>query len=170
MNSVFLFSYRSFTNYCVVPMADIQVLSCNAGRIDQALARQWIEVALGTHPAVNVTANYIWVLMWVLILFQWFFHEHLWGSGAAFIKASWTHGPTIMFMPFTRTGMCTRWCISTQIQKVPTMGKRWGNLGGGLGIHWTCRWSVSILGMWYFFQKMSYFLINIISRWLSGDT
>jgi hypothetical protein len=44
-------------------MADIRVLSSNAGRIDQALARQWIEAALGTQPAVNIAANYIWVLM-----------------------------------------------------------------------------------------------------------
>jgi len=63
MNGVFLFSSWSFTNYYVVPMADIRVLSRNAGRIDQALARQWIEAALGTHPAVNIAANYIWVLM-----------------------------------------------------------------------------------------------------------
>jgi hypothetical protein len=63
MNGVFLFSSQSFANYCVVPMADIRVLSRNAGRIDQALARQWIEAALGTQPAVNIAANYIWVLM-----------------------------------------------------------------------------------------------------------
>ena len=63
MNGVFLFSSRSFANYCVAPMTDIRVLSRNAGGIDQAVARQWIEAALGTHPAVNVAANYIWVLM-----------------------------------------------------------------------------------------------------------
>ena len=64
-----LFSAWSFTNSCVTPMADIWVLSCNAGGIDQGLARGLIEVALGRHPAVNVAANYIWVLMWVPILF-----------------------------------------------------------------------------------------------------
>ena len=170
MNGVFLFSSRSFANYCVAPMTDIRVLSRNAGRIDQALARQWIEAAMNTHPAVNVAGNYIWVLMWVLILFQQFFHERLWGSGVAFMKASWTHGATIVFVPFARMDMRTRRCMSTQIRKVPTMGTRWGNLGGGLGICWTWRWSVSILGTWYFLWTISHFLINIIYRWLSGDT
>ena len=44
-------------------MADIRVLTRNAGGIDQGLARGSIEAALGRHPAVNVAANYIWVLM-----------------------------------------------------------------------------------------------------------
>ena len=44
-------------------MTDIRVLSRNAGGIDQVLARQWIEAALGRHPARNVAENYIWVLM-----------------------------------------------------------------------------------------------------------
>jgi hypothetical protein len=69
MNGMFLFPAWSFTNSCVAPMADIRVLTRNAGGIDQGLARGSIEAALGRHPAVNVAANYIWVLMWVPILF-----------------------------------------------------------------------------------------------------
>ena len=69
MNGMFLFSAWLFTNSCVALMADIRVLSCNAGGIDQGLARGSIEATLGRHSAVSVTANYIWVLMWVPILF-----------------------------------------------------------------------------------------------------
>jgi len=63
MNGMFEISSWSFANSFVAPMSDIRVLSRNAGRIDQALARQWIEAALGMQPAVNIAANYIWVLM-----------------------------------------------------------------------------------------------------------
>jgi hypothetical protein len=44
-------------------MNDIRVLSRSAGGIDQVVAREWIEAALGRDPARRVAGNYIWVLM-----------------------------------------------------------------------------------------------------------
>jgi hypothetical protein len=63
MNGMFFIYSLSFANSWRAPMTDIHILSCNAGGIDQGLARQWIEAALGRRPAWNVAANYIWVVM-----------------------------------------------------------------------------------------------------------
>ena len=64
-----LLSSWAFANCYLAPMNDICILSRIAGRIDQPLARQWIKAALGRDLAWCVAANYIWVLMWVLMFF-----------------------------------------------------------------------------------------------------
>lgn len=63
MNGMYFNASCSLANSPVGPILDIRVLSSNAGGIDQVLARQWVEAALGRPPAQTIAGNYIWVLM-----------------------------------------------------------------------------------------------------------